>query len=117
MGDYNWFSHQNIEVAADGMRDEAKKWYRFSDDVTAVSSVAQSLNLEASAFAVTDISGVVSTFDLKAGYDKMYEWLNALFQQAATEFEGMGKALVKNAEWYERSDADSAQNFDQIATS
>lgn len=117
MGDYNWFSHQNIEVAADGMREEAKKWHRFSDGVTAVSSVAQSLNLEASAFAVTDLSGAVSTFDLKAGYDKMYEWLNALFKQAATEFDSMGEALVKNAEWYEHSDANSAQNFDQIATS
>lgn len=117
MGDYNWFSNQNIEVAADGMRDEAKKWHRFSDGMAAVSSVAQRLDLEASAFAVTDLSAVVSTFDLKAGYDKMYEWLNALFQQAATEFDSMGKALAKNAEWYERSDAGSAQNFDQIAMS
>jgi hypothetical protein len=29
----------------------------------------------------------------------------------------MGEALSKNADWYEHADANSAQNFDAIATS
>jgi hypothetical protein len=117
MSDYNWFSKETVEVATEGLREEAKKWYGLSDRMGTVSTSAMDQNLEVSAFAVTDITGAVTTTDLKAGYDKMYDWLNALFKQAVTEFDSFGDALGKCADWYETSDANSAQNFDEIATS
>jgi hypothetical protein len=115
--DYNWFSRETVQVATEGIRAEAKKWYGLSDRMTTVSTLAADQNLELTAFAVTDISGPVTAADLKSGYDKMYNWLNALFKQAVTEFDTFGDALVKCADWYETSDANSAQNFDEIATS
>jgi hypothetical protein len=118
MTDYNWFSDQAVQVAADGLRAEAKKWHGLADRMNAVSSAARNQSLQITAFVVTDpLTGVVTAADLKSGYDKMFDWLNALVQQAAVEFDRMGDALHKNAEWYEHADADSAQNFDTIATS
>lgn len=118
MSDYNWFSDQAIQVAADGLRAEARKWHELADRMSTVSSNARGQGLQASAFAVTDaLTGAVTAADLKSAYDKMYDWLNTLFVQAAVEFDAMGSALGRNAEWYENADADSAQNFDAIAAS
>src|SRR3954468_23930982 len=118
MSDYNWFSHEAVQVAADGLRQEAKKWHSLADRMATVSSNGRNPALQVTAFAVTDaLTGVVTAADLKSGYDKMYDWLNALFQQAVHEFDAMGDALGKNADWYEHADANSAQNFDAIATS
>ena len=117
MGDYNWFSEEAVQVAADGLRAEAKKWHGLADRMAGVSGTAQGQGLQASAFVVTDaLTGAVTALDLKDGYDKMYEWLNALFAQAVGQFDAMGAALSKNADWYEQADANSAQNFDKIAT-
>ena len=116
--DYNWFSEEAVQVATDGLRAEAKKWHGLSDRITVVSTNARNQALQASAFAVTDaLTGAVTATDLKAGYDQMYAWLTSLFRQAAVEFDQMGDALRKNADWYEHADANSAQNFDSIATS
>ena len=117
MGDYNWFSAEAVEVAADGLRTEAKKWHSLADRMDGVSGIAQGQGLQPSAFVVTDaLTGLVTAGDLKSGYDKMYEWLNALFSQAVDQFDAMGAALNKNAEWYEQADENSAQNFDRIAS-
>jgi hypothetical protein len=115
MTDYNWFSQDAIEVAVDGIRDEAKKWYGFSDQMDRIASLAASQTLQLSAFAVTDLSGPVTASDLKGAYDKMHNWLTDLFKQAAGEFDNFGKALNKCADWYETTDANAAQNFDEIA--
>ena len=72
-----------------------------SDRMGTVSTNAADQNLEATAFAVTDLTGPVTTADLKSGYDKMYSWLNALFKQVITEFDSFGDALGKCADWYE----------------
>lgn len=117
MGDYNWFSEENIQVAADGIRAEGKKWFEFSDRMTTVSSAAKDQLLTPAAFVVTDITGPVTAMDLSSAYDQMHHWLSALFTQATGEFDNFGSALMKIADWYEQSDANSAQNFDEIATS
>jgi len=117
MTDYNWYSHDAVEAAVDGIRDEAKKWFGLSDRMEQVAALAADQNLELTAFAVTDLSGPVTAADLKQGYDKMHHWLTDLFRQAVGEFDTFGKALNKCADWYEGSDADAAQNFDDIATS
>jgi hypothetical protein len=45
----------------------------------------------------------------------MHDWLTALFRQAVGEFENLGEALNKCADWYETTDANRAQDFDSIA--
>lgn len=118
MTDYNWFSDQAIEVAVDGLEQEAKKWHGLAGRMREVAQGARGQSLQASAFVVTDsLTGAVTASDLKSGYDKMYDWLNTLFSQAAVEFDSMGDALTANAKWYATADADSAQNFDAIAKS
>jgi len=118
MSDYNWFSQQAVQVATEALRDEAKKWHELADRMGAVSASAKNQSLQVTAFAVTDaLTGAVSAEDLKSGYDRMYEWLDSLFKQAIVEFDNMGQALRRNADWYEHADANSAQNFDAIATS
>jgi hypothetical protein len=115
--DYNWFSDENIQVAADGIRAEAKKWYDFSDRMTTVSNAARDQTLSTAAFVVTDITGVVAATDLSSAYNQMHWWLNGLFSEAVVEFDRFGKALMQVADWYEESDQNSAQNFDEIASS
>ena len=118
MGDYNWFSEENIQVAADGIRKEGTKWFELSDRMSTVSGAAKEQTLTVGAFAVTDaLSGPVTAFDLASAYQKMYDWLNGLFSEGVTEMDKFGDALKKIADWYEESDANSAQNFDEIATS
>ncbi len=117
MTDYNWFSEEVIEVAADGLREEARKWFEMSDRMARVATLAGGQNLELSAFTVTDVTGPVTASDLKHGYDRMHVWLSGLFRQAVGEFESLGEALNKCADWYETTDANRAQDFDTIATS
>lgn len=117
MTDYNWFSSGAIQVATEGLRAEAKKWYGLSQRMDVVSSNAANQALSVAAFVVTDLTGGVTAVDLKSGYDKMHDWITSLFKQAAVEFDSMGDALKKNADWYERADADSVQRFDSIASS
>jgi hypothetical protein len=117
MTDYNWYSDAAVEVASDGIREEAGKWFDFADRMSRVAALAGDQALQASAFAVTDITGAVTASDLKQGYDKMQHWLTDLFTQATTELETFGEGLKKCADWYETTDANAAQDFDKVATS
>jgi excreted virulence factor EspC (type VII ESX diderm) len=119
MGDYNWFSERNVEVATDGLREEAKKWQGLADRMSTVASLAAGQCLQPSAFSVIVDGpiGAATTSDLNGGYQKMFDWLNALFQQGAVQFDAMATALNNNADWYDDADANSAQNFDEIASS
>jgi hypothetical protein len=118
-GDYNWFSKENVRVATEGLRDEAKKWHGLADRMTSVASLAAGQGLQPSAFSVIVDGpiGSATTSDLNSGYQKMFDWLNALFQQGVVQFDAMADALKKNADWYDEADANSAQNFDEIAAS
>lgn len=118
MGDYDWFSEKNVQVATEGLREEAKKWHSLADRMTSVASLAAGQGLQPSAFSVI-IDGPIggaTTSDLNGGYQKMFDWLNALFQQGAVQFDAMANALKNNADWYDDADANSVQNFDEIAT-
>ncbi|MFI7602344.1 hypothetical protein [Actinoplanes sp. NPDC049681] len=117
MGDYNWFSEENLQVATEGLYEEAKKWEGLADRMLSVVSLAAGQSLQPSAFSVIVDGpvGLATTSDLNGGYQKMFDWLNALFQQGAVQFEAMAVALKNNAEWYDHTDANTAQNFDDIA--
>src|SRR6476620_3307178 len=103
MGDYNWFSKESVQVATEGLREEAKKWEGLTDRMLSVASLAAGQSLQPSAFSVIVDGpiGVATTSDLNGGYQKMFDWLNALFQQGAVQFEAMAVALKNNADWYE----------------
>jgi len=118
-GDYNWFSNENVRVATEGLREEAKKWHGLADRMTSRDALAAGQGLQPSSFSVIVDGpiGSATTSDLNSGYQKMFDWLNALFQQGAVQFDAMADALKKNADWYDEADANSAQNFDEIATS
>ncbi|HET9516367.1 MAG TPA: type VII secretion target [Actinoplanes sp.] len=119
MGDYNWFSDKNVQVATEGLREEAKKWHSLADRLTSVASLAAGQGLQPSSFSVIVDGpiGVATTSDLNGGYQKMFDWINALLRQGAAQFEAMAEALKNNADWYDDADANSAQNFDKIASS
>lgn len=115
MTDYNWYSDEAVEVAADGIRKEAGKWFDFADRMNRVAALAAGQGLSVSAFAVTDVTGTVTASDLKQGYDRMQHWLTELFTQAGVEMEVFGQGLKRCADWYETTDANAAQDFDKIA--
>ena len=108
-----------MQIATEGLRDEAKKWHGLADRMAAVASLAAGQGLQPTAFSVIVDGpiGVATTSDLNAGYQKMFDWLQALFQQGAVQFDAMAEALKTNADWYDEADANSAQNFDDIAAS
>jgi hypothetical protein len=119
MPDYNWFGDEMVQVATEGLREEAKKWHDLADRMGDVSSAALAQSLQAPAFSVIVDGpvGFATTSDLNGAYQKMYDWLNSLFQQAVVQFDAMGAALKANADWYDDADENSAQNFDSIAAS
>lgn len=119
MPDYNWFSDEAVQVATQGLREEAKKWHGMADRMGTVSSAASLQSLQPAAFSVIVDGpvGIATTSDLNGAYQKMYDWLNSLFQQGVVQFDAMGEALKANADWYDDADENSAQNFDAIAAS
>ncbi|MGK5440418.1 hypothetical protein ACSNN7_01100 [Micromonospora sp. URMC 105] len=117
MTDYNWYSDQAVEVAVEGIRDEAKKWFDLSDRMARVAALAADQGLSSAAFSVTDLSNAVTAPDLQQGYEKMQFWLTDLFRQAVTEFDKFGGALKRCADWYEDTDVNAKHDFDQIASS
>jgi|HigsolmetaAR206D_1030411.scaffolds.fasta_scaffold09158_2 Protein of unknown function (DUF2580). len=115
MGDYNYYTKQSIEVATDAIREESKKWYRLSDRMERIYQTTRSLSLELAAFMVVDpVTGPIAAADLKRTYDGMHNKLTTLFQQATKELELFGDALKRAADAYERSDANSAVNLNEI---
>ncbi|AEV82378.1 hypothetical protein ACWT_1360 [Actinoplanes sp. SE50] len=115
--DYNWYSTQNVRVATEGLRESGRKWHGLADRMASVSSTAARQHLDQSAFSVV-IDGPVgsaATSDLQDAYQQQFDRLNRLFAAAVEQFDAMGAALKRNADWYEDADADSAQSFDGIA--
>lgn len=115
MTDYDWLSPKAIEVATDGIRAEANKWYRLSDEMATIARTMKSLTLQPSAFAVIDLAGAVTTRDQHDAYATTQGWLSQLFDEATQRFTEMGDALRRCADEYDRTDGRSAASFDQIA--
>jgi hypothetical protein len=117
MGDFNYNSPQVIRAATDAIRKESKKWYRLSDRMERIHQTTSSLTLELTAFMVVDpATDQIGAADLKRAYEQVHDKLTMLFRQATTEFELFGDALRRAADAYERSDANSAINLNEIWT-
>ncbi|MEU7906941.1 type VII secretion target [Actinoplanes sp. NPDC049118] len=117
MTDYPWHSQASIEVATDGIRAEAKKWYGFSDTMESITQAMAGMTLQPTAFAVIDASAAMTMADQHGAYSTTQTWLTELFRDASTKFNEMGDALKKNADEYDRTDGESADSFDKIANS
>ncbi|GAA2564226.1 hypothetical protein GCM10010435_40620 [Winogradskya consettensis] len=115
--EYPYFTPEAIEVATHAVHDEAKKWFGFSDRMADVSSAMGGMTLSATAFAVIDITGIMTGTDQSGAYTTTQEWLTSLFTDATGKMERFGDALNKCADEYDRTDGLSAKSFDTIATS
>jgi hypothetical protein len=113
--EYPYFTDEAIEVATEAVRAEAKKWFGFSDRMSEISTAMAGLTLEPSAFAVIDISRMVTSSDQSGAYDATQQWLTSLFKDASGKMDRFGDALNKNADEYDRTDGMSAKSFDTIA--
>ena len=115
--EYPYFTAEAIEVATEAVRDEAKKWFGFSGQMADIATAMGAMTLLPTAFAVVDITGVMASADQSGSYTATQEWLTRLFRGATGEMELFGEALLKCADEYDRTDGQSAQSFDTIATS
>jgi hypothetical protein len=115
--DHNYYSTAEVKVASNGLRDAARNWHGYADTMVTVAQAAAGLHLEISAFTVIIDGpvGIGTATALQSAYDAEYRKLTGLFNEAVGEFDSMGNALRKNADWYDDVDADSAQSFDGIA--
>lgn len=117
MGDYDYFSPENVRVATEGLRTASTNWMRMALQMRSVASAAAQQKLEPSAFVVL-LDGPIApatTIDLHNAYTQEFEKLTSLFQEAGAHFTMLSTALAENADWYEDADAQSAQSFDGIA--
>jgi hypothetical protein len=115
--EYPYYTDKAIEVATEGIRAEAQKWFGFSDQMREIGIAMSTMTIEPTGFAVVDISGVVTTPDQWGAYKTTQQWLTALFGDAIDKMERFGEALNKCADEYDSTDGQSAQSFDQIAKS
>ncbi|GAA2511487.1 hypothetical protein [Winogradskya humida] len=115
--EYPYFTPEAIEVATGAVRDEAKKWFGFSDTMAGVTTAMGGLTLSATAFAVIDITGVMTGADQSGAYTTTQEWLTSLFSDATGKMDRFGDALNRCADEYDRTDGLSAKSFDTIAAS
>jgi hypothetical protein len=115
VGDYNWFSKDAVQVAVEGLREEAGTWHDLSSRMDKVRALAEAQTLQSSAFSVIDVNTSVTGLDLYDAYTKMQQQLVTLFKQATVEFDKFGEALYKCAVTYEHADENAAQDFDAIA--
>ena len=113
--EYPYYTDEAIEVATDAVREEAKKWFGFSDQAGGIAAAMGGMTLLPTAFAVLDISGAITGTDQSGSYTATQEWLTKLFRDASGKMDLFGQALLKCADEYDRTDGQSAKSFDTIA--
>ncbi|HEX8345241.1 MAG TPA: hypothetical protein VF657_10995 [Actinoplanes sp.] len=115
--EYPYFTAEAIEVATEAVRGEARKWFEFSNQISDIATAMGVMTLQPAAFAVVDITGIMTGIDQAGSYTATQEWLTKLFRNATGEMELFGEALLRCADEYDRTDGRSAKSFDTIATS
>ncbi|MEV4641319.1 hypothetical protein AB0J80_28650 [Actinoplanes sp. NPDC049548] len=115
--EYPYFTEEAIEVATSGIRAEATKWFGFSTQMGEIASAMGGMTLQPGAFAVIDISGVMTSVDQSGAYSTTQAWLTSLFRDASGQMDMFCEALKKCADEYDRTDGQSAKSFDMIAKS
>ena len=108
---------EQVEATTESLRAEAKKWFGFADNMMGISAAMDRCDLEPTAFAVIDLTAVMTAPDQHGSYTTTQNWLTAMFKDASAKMEQFGDALNKVADEYDRTDGHIAKSFDSIATS
>lgn len=117
MGDDSvYLTRENIEVAVDGLREEAKKWYGFADEISKIHTTVKNIEIMPSAFSVATLSGADPSGRLYNDYSNFHTRVSSLTGQAARAFEVFGDALKRMADNYEQNEGITKKSFDEIAT-
>ena len=115
--EYPYFTEEAIEVATEGIRAEATKWFEFSNQMSDIATAMGDMTLLPTAFAVIDLTGIMTSIDQSGSYTATQQWLTALFRDASGKMDLFVDALKKCADEYDRTDGQSAKSFDTIAAS
>ena len=100
---------EEVKVACEALRSDARKWATASDEMSAAAVAAQNLVLDRGQFGyVADNRGLV------ASYATLQQRLANLLQGADTEFGKISSTLMTVADTYEREDAAGAHKFNKM---
>jgi hypothetical protein len=115
----------DYEVVCEAVRAQAKKWDALAAETTSAREYAKSAVLGETAFLIIDPTGLSNalTFDnpiraivLKEAYQDIQERMATLLEQAVTEFEQVGDALIRVAVEYEQAEEICEVNLNEIYT-
>src|SRR5689334_10241054 len=102
-------THDQVKVACEALRSDAKKWTTASDDMAAASQAAQGLVLGREQFGfAAEGRGVMEA------YKNLQDRIAGLLTGADTEFDKISAALKTAADAYETEDAAGAHQFDSM---
>lgn len=102
----------DVVVITEAVRNEAKKWFAFSDRMEPIARAAEGLTLDVSAFFIGDANAVVHD----RAYDGFQAYMVNVLRGAVTEFDQIGAALNKVADAYDAADAVVSLNLNQVWT-
>lgn len=114
---------KEYEVVCEAVREQAKKWDQLAARTQPARDYAHSAVLGETAFLIIDPTGLAQalTFDnpiraivLKEAYESIQERMATLLDQAVTEFEQIGDALIRVAVEYEEAERITKSNLNDI---
>ncbi len=102
-------SPQDVKVACDALRSDARKWAAASDEMMAAATTAQNLVLGRDQFGhAAENRGLV------AAYTTLQQRIAHLLTGADAEFDKISGALKASADTYEYEDASGAHEMDRV---
>jgi hypothetical protein len=111
-----------LKVVSSELRIEANNWRKRSEDMKAVKSQIDNLDLGASAFFIgspmssglTNIFNTMSASVYSKAYAGFHEYMKTVTGEAVTEFEQLGGALDKMAAEYDNADAAGKRSLEEV---
>lgn len=102
-------SPEDVKVACDALRSDAKKWAAASDEMMAATASAQNLVLGRDQFGYA-----AESRGLVAAYTTLQQRIAHLLTGADAEFDKISGALKASADTYEYEDASGAHEMGKI---
>lgn len=102
-------SKDEVQVACDALRSDAKKWATASDEMAGASTSAQNLVLGRDQFGYA-----AESHGLVAAYTTLQQRIAHLLTGADSEFDKLSGVLKASADTYEYEDAAGAHRMNRI---
>ncbi len=102
-------SPQDVKVACDALRSDARKWAAASDEMSGAATTAQNLVLGRDQFGYA-----AESRGLVAAYTTVQQRIAHLLSGADAEFDEISGALKASADTYEYEDASGAHEMDRV---